>query len=186
MAKSVGLAIALSVAALASSQAWACARAPTPPRLSGESTEAYAARIGELNYKRELESARMRQAEGLRGADFIFIARDTAAPNRTSTTYRPTGARAAPPPAYYKPIDWFRGQRSTASFRVQRSMTMCGILSFGDTSPSRPGNLYLFFARKGPLSEKTMIDAIALDKIDDPALSTFVAKYRGKTSASNR
>lgn len=184
MAKRIGPAVALSVAALASPQAWACATVPTPPRLSGESTGAYAARIGELDYKRELESARMRQAEGLRGADLIFIARDTAARNRISTTYRPTGARAAP--AYYKPIDWFRGQRSTASFRVQRSMTLCGILSFGDTSPSEPGNLYLFFARKGPLSEKTLIDAIALDKIDDPALTAFVARYRSKPSASVR
>ena len=51
-------------------------------------------------------------------------------------------------------------------------------MSFGDTDHSQPGSLYLFFARKGPLSEKTLIDAIALDAIDHPALAAFVAKYR--------
>lgn len=55
---------------------------------------------------------------------------------------------------------------------------MCGPMSFGDTSHSQPGDLYLFFARKGSVSEATLIDAIALDSIDHPALTAFVAKHR--------
>lgn len=51
-------------------------------------------------------------------------------------------------------------------------------MSLGDTSASKPGNLYLFFGRKGPVSKATLIDAIALDMVDHPALNAFVAKHR--------
>lgn len=60
---------------------------------------------------------------------------------------------------------------------------MCGPMSFGDTSQSQPGDHYLFFARKGPLTETTLIDAIALDSIDHPALNAFVAQYRKRPAA---
>jgi hypothetical protein len=58
------------------------------------------------------------------------------------------------------------------------SFSSCGLRGLGDTSNSQPGNLYLFFARKGPVSEATLIDAITLDPIDHPALNAFVARYR--------
>jgi hypothetical protein len=56
-------------------------------------------------------------------------------------------------------------------------------MSFGDTSQSQPGDHYLFFARKGPLTEATLIDAIALDSIDHPALNAFVAQYHKRPAA---
>ena len=85
-----------------------------------------------------------------------------------------------PAPTYFKPIDWFRGAKTTALFKVSRSNTSCGPMSLGDTTFSQAGSLYVFFARNGPLTERTLIDAIAVDKITDPVLIDFVAGYRGR------
>jgi len=51
-------------------------------------------------------------------------------------------------------------------------------MSLGDTTGSDTGDLFVFFAHKRPLSANTIIDAIAVGSITDPALTDFVAKYR--------
>lgn len=200
MTRRIALLAALSVAALIASPASACSIAPPPPPLPGESPEAYKARTAELRRKQDEEWMRKRQAEALQRADLIFIGRDTAwmPPYRPSPVRRGRAGQPLPPvpvpplviefpaPSYFKPVDWFRGPRSQILFRVNRSNTSCGWMGIGDTTYSQPGKLYIFFARKGPLSEKTLIDAIALDKIDDPALIAFVARHRGKPPAAPR
>lgn len=194
------LAAVLGAAAFAAYPASACSIALPPPALPGESPEAYKARIAEQERERIAARMRTRQANLLNHADLIFIGRDTAwAPRyRPPSARRDRAGRPLPPrpvrpvvieipaPSHYKPVAWFRGPQSQASFKVSRSQTTCGAMSIGDTTNSTEGDLYLFFARKGPLSEKTLIDAIALDKIDDPALIAFVAKYRGKPPAPVR
>lgn len=188
------LAAVLGAAAFAASPASACSIALPPPALPGESPEAYKARIAEQERKQTEAWMRTRQANLLNHADLIFIGRDTPwapryrpSPSRQDRAGRPLPPRPVPPilieipaPSHYRPVAWFRGPPSQALFKVSRSQTTCGAMSIGDTTNSTEGDLYLFSARKGPLSEKTLIDAIALDKIDDPALIAFVARYRGK------
>lgn len=196
----VTLAAVLGATAFAASPASACSIAMPRPALPGESPEAYKTRVAEQERKQTEEWMRTRQANMLKHADLIFVGRDTAwaqryrpSPTRRDRAGRPLPPRPVPPilieipaPSYYKPIDWLRGARSTTLFKVSRSNTTCGSMSIGDTTYSQPGNLYVFFARKGPLSENTLIDAIALDKIDDPALVPFVAKYRSKAQTPAR
>jgi hypothetical protein len=124
----------------------------------------------------------------LSNADAIFIARDT---NWTPIRRRqirngrplPVGIISYAPP-YFKPVAWFRGPRTTVLFQIRMTMTDCGLMGTGDTASSQPGDVYLFFAHKGPTSQKRLIDAIAVDRINDPALMEFVAKYRRKPAAS--
>jgi hypothetical protein len=181
----IALAACLTATTLAPSPVHACMPALPEPRLAGESDEAYKIRTSTLQRERVATWLKERQADVLRRADTIVIARDTP----WSPPYRPRtrGGRPIPPriepipypaPSYYKPIDWFKGVRTRALFRVGKSMTSCGPMGIGDTTYSQPGNLYVFFARKGPPSEKTLIDAIAVDHITDPALMEFVARYR--------
>ncbi|MCW4463249.1 hypothetical protein OK349_16165 [Sphingomonas sp. BT-65] len=201
MTRHIALTAALNAAALVASPVWACSIAPPPPPLVGESPEAYKVRVAELDRRQTETWLRTRQTTALQHAALIFVARDTAwtPPYRPPPTRRVRAGQPIPPPvplpkvryaypapSYFKPIGWFRGPRPQALFRVNRSMTTCGAMSIGDTTHSAPGNLYVFFARKGPLSEKTLIDAIAVDSIDDPALVAFVAKYRGKPPAARR
>ncbi len=205
MIKIAGL-IALCAAATLE-PASACKIPPPPPQLKGESTAAYDARLVRLYREREMTRAQARIARGLADADLIFIARDSIwqpparpLPVRSKvrpSVRRPVGTQVArphwrpvpPPPApktriflsdpsYFAPIGWFHGTPMRARFKVGRSKTSCGLRGLGDTSHSQPGDLYLFFARKGPVSEATLIDAIALDSIDHPALNAFVAKHR--------
>ncbi|WP_423601789.1 hypothetical protein [Sphingomonas sp. MS122] len=194
MTKRFALAAALSAAALFAWPAWACSPVPMPPPQPGESEQAYKARIAREQRRQAEQWLRDRQADALQRADSIFIARDTAwaSPHRPPPVRRTRAGRPIPPPpvprvryeypapSYFKPIGWLRGSRPRALFRINRSMTTCGTMSIGDTAYSHPGSLYVFFARKGPLSEKTLIDAIAVDRIDDPALVAFVARHRGK------
>lgn len=198
--KPAGFAIALGVAAFIALPTQACV-ITMPPPLPGESPQAYQTRVAEERRQEAERWAKARQADALREADRIFIGRYTF----WSPPYRPAPVRRArpgqPPPlvplpapprikfplsSYYEPIDWFRGAPSTALFRVRGENTSCGPTSIGDTAGGSEGALYLFFARKGPLSEKTLIDAIALDKIDDPVLLAFVEKHRGKAQTPAR
>ncbi len=211
MMRRIVLTAALGAAALAAPPSSACEPPIRPEQLPGESTRAYEARLTQLDREQE----QTRQAEAFRQAGLILIARHSlwAGPHMPAPVHRPSSrpvyrpkglpigrplAYTIPPPPpprgeigesgpiYFKPVAWFRGQQAQALFRVERGWTMCGPSGFGDTPYSRPGNLYVFFARAGPLSENTLIDAIALDKVDDPALLTFVAKYRSKAQAPIR
>jgi len=215
MKRGIALTATLSAVAFVAPSAWACTIPLPPPQLPGESEKAYEARLVELSRKEDRERTQARQVEALWQAGLIFIARDTiwTPPHLPAPVHRPLarpvkrlvgravarplGRTIPPPPAprgridtsaplYFNPVAWFRGQPSQAPFHVERIKTMCGLIGVGDTVHSQPGNLYVFFARKGPLSEKTLIDAIAVDKIDDPALAAFVAKHRGKPPAASR
>lgn len=188
MSRRIALTTCLTAMTLTASPANACMPVLPEPRPAGESDEAYKIRISAVQRERVATWLKERQAAVLQRADTIVIARDTV----WSPPYRPQmrHGRPIPPtvqmipypaPSYYKPIDWFRGLRTRALFRVRNSMTSCGAMSIGDTTYSQPGSLYVFFARKGSLSEKTLIDAIAVDRINDPTLMEFVAKYRGKS-----
>lgn len=209
MIKGIALAASLGASLLVSA-AWACTPPRLPPELPGESSDAYWARVERHRRHEVLAQAKLRVADGLRSADQIFIAQDTiwqppARPlpvrrkakkpvQRPSggSVVRPQWKSVAPPPidrtdfgspSYFVPVDWIRGTPSGRPFTVQRSASFCGPESFGDTSHSQPGDRFLFFARKGPVSEATLIDAIALDSIDHPALTAFVAKYRKRPAA---
>ena len=168
--------------------AYPCTVSPPDPPRPGESITAYYARISALHQQQEAASLKDRQTRGLQGADLIFIALETVwwpAPRPTSRNGRPVLPRLKPvpypAPSYYKPIAWFRGLRVTDMFKLRRANTSCGPMGIGDTTFGKSGNLYVFFARKGQLSEKTIIDAIALERINDPALAEFVATFRGKS-----
>ncbi|MCA1198259.1 hypothetical protein K9B35_09795 [Sphingomonas sp. R647] len=192
MAKEIPFAIALSAMALSTLPAKACVIWTEPP-LPGETNSAYEIRVEALRRRQAAERLKERQADALEQAQLIFIARDTvwtpsypSPPAHKARPGRPPPFVPPPRPpviefpgsSYYKPIDWFRGARSTRVFSVKVSETSCGPMSIGDTTNGTEGDLYVFFARKGPLSEKTLIDAIALDTIDHPALNAFVAKHR--------
>jgi len=164
---------------------------PPPPPNPGETQQAYRARIDAEQREQQARWFRERQAGNLERADVIFIARDTP----WSPPYRPQwrSGRLLPPklipfsypmPTYFKPIAWFRGGKATGLFKVTGGNTSCGPYSLGDTTFSQTGQLFVFFAHKGPLNDKTLIDAIAVDKINDPALMDFVAPYRGKSPAA--
>lgn len=180
----IGMAAASVLLALAS-PAQACSPIPMEPPLPGESDIAYRARIEVVRRDREAAWLKQRQANALQRADAIFIGRDTNWSPPYRQHYR--NGRPLPPkpvsiydqaPSYFKPVAWLRGGPSAALFKVSRGYTTCGPMSIGDTTSSQTGSLYVFFARNGALSEDKLIDAIAVDSINDPALSGFVAKYR--------
>lgn len=179
---------AVYFAVMVAAPAHPCKVPPPEPRRLGESITAYDARIAKLHQEREEARLKDRQTRGLQGAELIFIARETVswlAPRPTSRNGRPVLPRLKPVPypvpSNYRPIAWFRGPRVTDMFKLQRANTSCGPMGIGDTTFGKSGNLYVFFARKGQLSEKTIIDAIALERINDPALAEFVATFRGKS-----
>lgn len=170
--------------------AHACVPAMLPPQRPDESQDAYKTRV-DAEMRRQAEQwAIERQANAVSEADLIFVGRTTDWwPPARMPKLRP-GQRVPPPvlvplvfpaPVYFKPVAWFRGEPSTDLFALRGSTTSCGPIGFGDTGAAMKGDLYVFFARKGPLSQKTMIDAISVDAITDPALIEFVAKYRGRS-----
>lgn len=179
----------LAALAFVALPAAACVPVPPIPPLPGESQEAYRARSDAEQKAQAARWFKERQTNALQNADVIFIARDTDWWPTPKLRYR--NGRPLPPvlplipypaPSYYKPIAWFRGARTTGLFKVERDNTSCGPMSLGDTTFSRTGQLFVFFAKKGPLNKRgTLMDAIAVDRIDDPALMEFVARYRGKS-----
>lgn len=185
--------LAVYVVAMVAAPAYPCSVPPPEPPRPGESIAAYYARIAALHKEQEVAWLKDRQTSGLQGADLIFIARATArwpVPRPASRNGRPVPPRVTPPPypapSYYKPIAWFRGPRITDLFKLRRANTSCGPMGLGDTTYGKSGDLYVFFARKGRLSEKTIVDVIAVDRINDPALAEFVAKFRGEQKPPRR
>lgn len=185
--RGMGLAAGLCAALIAFSPARACLPPLLESRLADESDADYAARTEALRHEREAARLKERQTMALSISEAIFIARDTDwAPIRRQPLRNgrpPPMATISYAPSYFKPVAWFRGPRTTALFQLRVTMTDCGLMGTGDTASSQPGDLYVFFAHKGPLSRKALIDAIAVDRISDPALMEFVAKYRRKPAA---
>lgn len=157
---------------------------PPEPRLEGESDQAYQARVDTLRREQAERWLKERQAVALRRAEVIFIARDTAwypdaRPRVRNGRLLPLRPLSYPAPSYFKPLAWFRGRRTTDLFQLRAGYSSCGPMGFGDTTSSRHGDRFVFFARKGRVTQDSLIDAIAIDKIDDPALLAFVMKHRG-------
>jgi len=177
--------LGVSVAAFAP-EARACMLIPPQP-LAGESAAAYRQRLEALEREeeaqrpaREAEWLRQRQADGLEHASIIFIARNTEPPQARS-------ARRGPPvlrpydwsTSYFTPVAWLRGRQASAPFVVHAGTNSCGGLDgVGDVTLNETGAEFIFFASGEPFTELTLIDAIAVDKITDPALVAFVARSR--------
>ena len=157
------------------------------PRLPGESRGAYRQRVAALareaealRPQREAQALRHRQAVALEQAAAIFIARSTYLPRPTAPDGRPMPREAIDPfIRHFRPVAWLRGPRADALFPVQVGMTSCGgFTSIGDVRLGGQDEEFVFFARGGPLSMNTLIDAIAVDRVTDPALIAFVAQFR--------
>ncbi len=183
-----GLAVAL-LAVLASQSALACVFLPITvvpePTLPGESPEAYAARVKELMAQREAQWDLEQQAYDLERADLIFIARKTQLPPSVQPVSGQSeiivqGLRNSNlQRVHFTPIDWFKGPVSRQTFLNRLWENDCGWTRFGDvTADDAIGQRYVFFARSGRISQDTLIDAIAVDRITDPALLDFVARHR--------
>ncbi|RYD48896.1 MAG: hypothetical protein EOP60_14845 [Sphingomonadales bacterium] len=182
-----GMTAFFTAMALAGSPAMACTPAPVEPRLAGEDEQIYRTRVDALERTRAARWKKQRQESALERADLIFIAGDTPwspPPYRLrmrNGLVMPPQIRPIPYPApsYFKPVAWLRGPKTTDLFQLVADNTSCGPMGVGDTTYTRPGKRYVFFARKGRVTRETLIDAIALDKIDDPALIAFVEQHRG-------
>jgi hypothetical protein len=185
-----GRIVRITVAALALfavSPANACSLRPPEPLLPGESDQDYRTRTEALARENEVRWLKERQENRLQRADWVFVARhvDWPPPNKPrKPKYRNGVLVIAPQPMFgstarhFKPLRWLQGPEYNKIFKVERHNTNCGPKALGDTTFSNEGNLFVFFARKGPISDDTLIDAIAVDKINDPALMDFVRPYR--------
>lgn len=193
MSRRFALASCLAGAALAAIPAHACV--PEPMR-EGESPAEHEARLVQQRDRWEKE----REASALRKAASIFIAREAtseimdeelakaraAQPDQRSRRHVPP----PPPPvlrspdlSYYRPIAWFRGAGPDAMFPLTVDWTSCGSFRLGDTGSGEDGALYIFFADEGPISAETLFEAIAVNRIADPALFEFAARYRPGNAA---
>jgi hypothetical protein len=177
----------VTLALLAVTPADACTiRLPEPP-LPGESDDAYRVRTEALAREQEARWLKDRQKNNLLQADWVFVARHVywfppSAPYKPK--YRNGVPLPIPPvkfeypaPIHFKPLTWLKGPEYSKIFKVTKDNTNCGPMALGDTTFSQEGDLFVFFARKGRISDETLIDAIAVNKINDPALIEFVAPY---------
>jgi hypothetical protein len=165
-------------------------RLPEPP-LPGESDDAYRVRTEALAREQEVRSLKERQENDLLQADWVFVARHVYWSPPYKPKYRNGVPLPIPPvkfeypaPIHFKPLTWLKGPEYSQIFKVTTHNTTCGPMALGDTTFSMEGDLFVFFARKGQISDKTLIDAIAVNKINDPALIDFVAPYLSKSDLS--
>lgn len=145
---------------------------PLPPdRLPDETDLAYNRRIVAQRIDDEARWLRDRQARGLEQAAMIFVARKTnwSPPLPPEIDYVPFYD-------YYLPVAWLRGPRVNAHFPVRLHFDNCVSRSIGDTSRSELGDQFVFFVRDGLLSEETIIDAIAANRVTNPTLVALVAQ----------
>lgn len=174
-----------SVALLSVSPANACSIAPPEPPHQGESDQDYHIRTEALARENEARWLKERQERNVQQADWVFVARHI----QWSPPYKPKYRNGAPVPippikfdypvpVHFKPLTWLKGPELSKTFKVSTYNTSCGPMSLGDTMFSEVGDLFVFFARKGRISDDTLIDAIAVDKINDSALVDLVAPYR--------
>jgi len=194
-ALSAGLAGSIMLA----NSALACVPDPRQSQQEGESVDAYQARIGKL----ERERSEWRQRGALK-APTLFIARaatadflDQEAAERRASEPSPPAEPGEQPvvipppplavtgPRYFRPITWLRGTGSQDLVRIETRQTSCGYMSMGDTLFAKDGVDYVFAAREGPISENTLIDAIAIDRITEPELVALVARRQEDPGAGS-
>lgn len=160
---------------------------PPEPQPEGESLSAYQARIEKM--KHEYDEWRKQRALN---APIIFISRkaNTAffqqeAEKLEAAQSKPKKHGQPPPPppqfrliGYFQPIAWVKGTGAQAILLIKTPITGCGYEPLGDTESAKEGEHLIFFAQDGPISENTLIDAIAIDKITEPELLELVARHR--------
>lgn len=197
MLKSPASFAALAGSILLANPASACVPDPRAWQQEGESVAAYEARV----QKMERERSERRQ-QGALNAPTLFIVRaatgeffeQEAAKWRAAEQMRsaqsgeppiPPPPPAFPAPAYFRPIAWLRGAGSPDLISIETRQTTCGYMAMGDTLFAKDGVEYVFAAREGPISEKTLLDAIAIDKITAPELVELIARHREHPGAGS-
>ena len=187
-ALTTGVIGAITVAVPAS----ACLPPVPEPRLAGESDLAYQARVEKMSREYEEQRSSRRQQSAL-SAPILFIAREAStdfyrqeAEKWAASQPKPKpGEPPVPPPPpqvpiplYFQPVTWIKGMGAPEIFRIETRRTCGSYSSLGDTRSTGEGTDFLFSAREGPISENTLIDAIAIDMITEPELVKLVAAYR--------
>ena len=175
----------VTLALFAVTPAIACTIRPPEPPLPGESDDNYRIRTETLAREQETRWLKERQERNLLQADWVFVAKQVYWSPPYKTKYRNGVRLPVPPPKFeypaprhYKPLTWLKGPEHSEIFKVTTDNTTCGLMALGDTTSSMEGDLFVFFASKGRISDDTLIDAIAIDRINDPALMGLVAPYR--------
>ena len=200
MMRSFALITGLASAIILAEPASACTPIPPEQRLEGESDLAYQARVEKIGHERDEQRALQRQQSALI-APVLFIGREASAAvyrleaekwSAEQANLRKPGEPPIPPPPlhvpqprYFEPIVWINGTGSQSIFRIEASVTMCGTWWRGDTGSAGEGALLLFSARQGPISENTLIDALAIDKITEPELVELVATHQEHPGAGS-
>lgn len=188
MIRTFALLAGLAGSIMLADPAAACVPDPRESQQQGESVAAYEARV----QKMERERSEWRQQGALR-APTLFIARAAtgeffAQEAAKRQAGQPSGSEppvVIPPlpmavtaPRYFRPIAWLKGSGSPDLIPIETRQTTCGYMAMGDTLFAQDGVEYVFAAREGPISEKTLLDAIAIDKITEPELVELVARHR--------
>lgn len=194
MIKIAVILLGLAGSILLADPASACVLAPPQPRLAGESDFSYQARVEKMSREIDEQRSIQRQQSALK-APILFIAREASTEFFQQETAKWAAAQpkpkrgdppvppVPPPPqfpiaSYFQPVTWIKGTGSPAIFRIETRLTTCGPWSLGDTGAASDGDLLVFFAQEGPISEKTLIDAITIDKLTEPELVELVARHR--------
>jgi len=197
MTKTFALLTGLASSLIVASPTSACAPSrPPEPQLEGESLSAYQARIEKM--EREYDTWRQQRALN---APTIFIARKAntdfylrEAERLAAAQSKPRADVQPPPPpsppqfrviGYFQPIAWAKGAGEQAIFQLRTPFTNCGSGSVGDTEFAQEGDQFVFLAQDGPISEKTIIDAIAIDKVTDPELVDLLARHHERLGAGS-
>lgn len=203
MTRTLALLTSLAGSILLADPAPACVTPPREPQMEGESFSAYEARVEKMEREQDEQRVASRQQRAL-NAPTLFIARaatggflEQEAAKRQAD--QPSGSAQPseqpviipPPPLavegrrYFRPIAWLRGTGSQDLVQIETRQTTCGYMSLGDTLFPNDGVQYVFAAKEGPISENTLIDAIAIDKITEPELVELVARHQEDPGAGS-
>ena len=175
------------MAAMVAPQAYACSPVQLAEPLPGESGDDFYNRYTILAREREATLLRERETHALAQATMIFVARTAQWPSPSRSRLRdrpveePFGPSGRQPPTYTKhftPIAWLRGPRPRLRFGVPIDLSSCGYDGVGETAFAEPGDLLIFFATSSRLSRQSLIDAIPVEQVTDPALLAFVARLQ--------
>lgn len=192
MLRTLALSAVIIGSVIVADPASACLPPVPEPRLAGESDLAHQARVEKVSREYEEQRSIRRQQSAL-SAPILFIAREASADfyrheaekwAASQPKPKPGESPIPPPPPqvpmplYFQPVAWINGTGSPAIFRIETHMACGSYWSRGDTRSAGEGARFLFSAQEGPISENTLIDAIAIDKITAPELVKLVAAHQ--------
>jgi hypothetical protein len=167
----IGHIMLMIVAIVAASSATACPPPPLPPpRLPGETDEAYAGRLEQLQ---AADRVRYRaglaewQAASWQKSSAIFVGRIEAA--RTVRLPFRTVSGDTSQKVKVRPVSWLRGKASNQPIWVRHSgVTTCGPFGGGDAVNGKPGDTFLFLIGPEGHGPHRIIDSIGRDRAEDP------------------